>query len=119
MTKSKKIILLIVTLWPVIYLAIFFTLILSTFLLPGPSVESNPVFNFSIIFPIHILTMLIMTILFVIYIMHILKSGRVKKDDRVLWAILLLMGNSIAMLVYWYLFIWKTTPQKTNKSSRK
>jgi len=60
--------------------------------------------------------MLVITVLLVIYVMNIFKNGRVKKNDRVLWLILLFMGSSIAMLFYWYLFIWKEPSVKKIKS---
>ena len=59
-----------------------------------------------IIFPLHFLTMLEIIVLLVIYIGHLFRTDRVPQDKKALWAVVLLLGNMIAMPVYWCLYIW-------------
>ena len=62
---------------------------------------------FKIILPLHILTMLEMFTLLAIYIIHLFKTDHVASDKKTLWAIVIFMGNILAMPIYWYLYIWK------------
>ena len=61
----------------------------------------------ALIFPLHILTMLIIAALTAFYIVNVFRNERVDKDKKVLWAVVLFMGSVMAMPVYWYLYIWK------------
>jgi len=66
-----------------------------------------------IIFPLHFLTMLELFALLVIYIVHLFNTHRVPQDKKALWAVVLFLGNMIAMPIYWYLYIWKEPKQST------
>jgi hypothetical protein len=68
---------------------------------------SGPPMFFLIIFPLHLLTMLWIMALTVIYIVNVFKNDRVDKDKKALWAVVIFLGNMIAMPVYWYLYIWR------------
>ena len=41
------------------------------------------------------------------YMVNVFRNDQVDKDKKVLWAVVLFMGNMIAMPIYWYLYIWK------------
>jgi len=43
----------------------------------------------------------------IIYIIHIFKTEKVPQDKKALWAVVIFLGNMIAMPIYWYLYIWK------------
>ncbi len=45
--------------------------------------------------------------LLVFYIYNLFKNENVKSDQKVLWALVLFMGNMMAMPIYWYLYIWR------------
>jgi hypothetical protein len=106
MSKFSKILLAIATVWPFFYMIIFFVFALSMiFLAPRAGGEGGPAL-FMIIFPLHLLTMLLIMGLTVFYIVNVFKNERVEKDKKVLWAVVLFMGNMIAMPIYWYLYIW-------------
>jgi hypothetical protein len=51
--------------------------------------------------------MLWIFILLGIYVVNVFKNDHVSKDKKALWAVVLFLGNVIAMPVYWYLYIWK------------
>jgi hypothetical protein len=41
---------------------------------------------------------------------NVFRNDQVEKDKKVLWAVVIFMGNMIAMPIYWYLYIWKDVP---------
>ena len=112
MKKSTKILLGLATLWPFLYLILFFIFFFSLFLfMPGPGgEESGPPFAFAVFIALHLLTMLWIMGLTAFYIVNIFRNDRVDKDKKVLWAVVIFMGNMIAMPIYWYLYIWKDLP---------
>jgi hypothetical protein len=107
MSKTLKLLLGLVTLWPFAYVILFFVVIVSMILFVGAEPGTGPPPLIALIFPLHILTMLLIAALTVFYIVNIFRNPRVDKDKKVLWAVVLFMGNAIAMPVYWYLYIWK------------
>jgi hypothetical protein len=64
-----------------------------------------------IIIPLHFLTMFEIAVLLVIYIRHVFKTDRVPQDKKSLWAVVLFLGNVVAMPIYWYLYIWTDLKQ--------
>ena len=83
MQKSSKILLGAVTLWPIIYMFIFFIFIFSTILFrfePGAGGGLPP--TMAVIFGLHILTMLLIMGLTVFYIVDVFRSNRVDKARR-------------------------------------
>ena len=115
MKKSTKILLGLATLWPFLYMILFLVFILSSilFLPPGDGKESGPPFFFAVLIAVHLLTMLWIIGLTVFYIVNIFRNDRVEKDKKVLWAVVIFLGNMIAMPIYWYLYIWKEVPARS------
>lgn len=113
MKQWLKVLLGIVTVWPFAYMILFFLVIFSTILFVPEPGSSGPPPLIALIFPLHLLTMLIVMALMVFYIVDVFRNERVEKDKKPLWAIVLFMGNMIAMPVYWYLFIWKAASAGT------
>jgi hypothetical protein len=87
----------------------------------GDGHSSSPPAIMMIIFPLHFLTMLEIFALLAFYIVHVFKTDRVSQDKKALWAVVLFLGNMIAMPIYWYLYIWKeptpSTPEQGAESS--
>lgn len=113
MKQWQKVLLGIITVWPFAYMVLFFLVIFSTFLFMSVPDSTGPPPLIALIFPLHLLTMLIILALTVFYIVDVFKNERVEKDKKALWAIVLFMGNMIAMPVYWYIYIWKTATAGT------
>ncbi len=109
MKKSTKILLGLATLWPFLYLILFFLFVFSSILfMPGTGgEESGTNFFFAVFIALHLLTMLWIMALTVFYMVNVFRNDRVDKDKKVLWAVVIFMGNMIAMPIYWYLYIWK------------
>ena len=111
MSRGKAIILAIFTAWPFLYMFIFmcmaFGMMMSGFSGGDPS---RPPAIIMIIFNLHILTMFEIFALLVVYMTNLFKTDRVPQDKKALWAVVLFLGNMLAMPVYWYLYIWKERP---------
>lgn len=108
MSKTIKLIVGLLTIWPFAYMILFFITILSlVFFSRGPEPEVGPPPLIALIFPLHILTMLLIMGLTIFYMVNVFRNERVVKDQKVLWAVVLFLGNVLAMPIYWYLYIWK------------
>lgn len=108
MKRSSKILLGAATIWPSFYLVLFFAFMVLMFLAVGgdPNDGTTP-FLIVLMFPLHLLTMLLIMGLTIFYIVNVFRNDRVVKDMKVLWAVVIFMGNIIAMPIYWYLYIWR------------
>jgi len=62
--------------------------------------------GFNLIVPMHFLTMLVGILLMVIYIIMALRNEHLVGNAKLLWVLILFMGNMFAMPMYWYLYIW-------------
>ena len=112
MSKTAKLLLGLATFWPAAYMILFFVFIFSAILFGGGAVEgSGPPTAFVLIFALHLFTMLVITGLTIFYIVNVFKNARVDKDKKALWAVVLFLGNIVAMPIYWYLYIWKPVPE--------
>jgi len=109
MKKRNKILLGAATITPMLYMIFFLLYISFVFLSPN-----NEQYFMTFILPMHISTMLLIFALLLIYMIDIFKNNRVQKKE--LWAILIFIGSVIAMIAYWYLYIWQE-PEKTNQGS--
>ncbi len=108
MSKTIKLLLGLVTIWPFAYLILFFITIFSLVIFStGDQTGSGPPPLIALIFPLHLLTMLVIMALTVFYMVNVFRNERVVKDQKVLWAVVLFLGNVLAMPIYWYLYIWK------------
>ena len=115
MNRVFKIILGIITFWPILYIILF---VLSAFFLPN----NNPLIsNWSEVFPVffglHIFTMILIFALVITYIIIIIKNDRIVKETKILWVVMTVWGNMLTMPIYWCLHIWrKPKDSKVNKS---
>ncbi len=114
MSRAGKIALAAATVWPFAYMIIFFASVFGMvffFSSAGPEAagrqQEPPVGWFMALFALHFLTMLWVMGLMVFYIVDVFRNDRVEKDKKVLWAVVLFLGNMLAMPVYWYLYIWR------------
>ena len=110
MSKPLKIILGVVTMWPLIYILIFMTFWFYMVLGIASQAQERPSGAipswFLAIFVMHGITMLVIFALLTIYIINVFTNDRVAKDKKALWAVVLFLGNAIAMPIYWYFYIW-------------
>ena len=117
MTKGKAITLGIFSIWPCIYIFLFmgsiFIMMISAF--TGNTPSSEPPAIMMVILPLHLFTMFEVFALLTIYLVYLFKTDVVEKDKKALWAVVLFLGNMIAMPIFWYIYIWKKL--KENESA--
>ena len=109
MTRGKAIALAVFTVWPFVYMILFVFVVVGLMITEALSGgrSAGPPAALLIIFPLHFLTMVEICALIVVYIIHLFKTDRVAPDKKALWAVVLFLGNMLAMPVYWYLYIWR------------
>jgi hypothetical protein len=106
MKKSNTILLGLATVWPFLYMILFFLFVFSAIFLGQGDGDGIPIM-FGLILPLHFLTMFLIMGLTVFYIVNVFRNEQVDRDKKVLWAVVLFLGNLIAMPVYWYLYLWR------------
>ncbi len=107
MTTSSKILLGAATAWPIIYMFVFIVTIFSTMrgAFNGGGFEEPSLMP---IFVLHMFTALETLVLLVFYVVHAIRNERLDQNTRLLWAILLFVGNMVAMPIYYIMNIWPT-----------
>jgi hypothetical protein len=121
MSKPVKIALGMATLWPLVYILLFFGFVFYLILLVPlhPNGEVRPPSGMIVIFLLHGLTILWNFVLLTIYICNLFHNNSVDNDKKALWAVVLFLGNMIAMPIYWYLYVWREAnpqPQLAERS---
>ncbi|MFA6450016.1 MAG: hypothetical protein WCX65_11125 [bacterium] len=105
MKKNKKIALLIGSLWPFFYFFIFMLFIV--FMVGSKNFGGpNPAY-FLFIFPLHFFTIILGFALMVLYVINVFKNPMVVGDLKIIWVVLIMFFNILAIPVYWYLYIWR------------
>jgi hypothetical protein len=104
--KPAAVLVLIATAVPLAYL-VFFLATMLTALLAGP--ESSPLGErfVVVLFVLHFSCMLWLVGLIVFYLAFLFKTEAVPADKKALWAVVLFLGNMLAMPVFWYLYMWR------------
>ena len=106
LSKAKKIFIGILTLWPIVCMFVFMALIMVMMASTMHTPQPQPPKLFFVIFALHFFTIVYMFGLIGFYIYYIFKTDRVAKDKKALWAVVIFLGNMIAMPVFWFLYIW-------------
>ena len=121
MKKSKKIWLGIATIWPVVYILLFFVVVFSFVIVgalnPGlhAPVDNSPAsiffpVGFMAIFVLHMLTIMGSLALTVFYIIRVFKTEQLDQNMKIMWMLLLFFMGMLAQPVFWYLYIWRDAP---------
>jgi len=116
-TRTRALLLAAFTVWPFFYMILFMGFVVSSIFLMGGGRNNEPPFFMAALFAAHLFTMLDVFALLAIYIVHLFKTDAVAQDKKALWAVVLFMGNMIAMPVYWYLYMWKPLQLKEAAST--
>jgi hypothetical protein len=101
-------VLCIATLWPLVYMLIFMGFVFSMVLRGNSQAKVGGELPSGVIaiFVLHGITIVWLWVLLAIYIYNVFHNDRVGKDKKALWAVVLFLGNMIAMPIYWYLYVW-------------
>lgn len=86
---------------PIIYMIFFFVSI-------GSSVGSRngAPDDFELLFRLHLATMALIFAQLIFYIIYLFRTQRVPQGKKALWAVVLFMGNMIAIPIFWFLYVW-------------
>jgi hypothetical protein len=121
LSRPIKIVVGVLTAWPVLYIFLFFAFIAGTMFWMSRSASgggphsSGPPVAFLLLFAAHFATILLMFGLIAFYIVFLFKTDRVPQDKKALWAAVLFLGNMLAMPVFFYLYVWPDEwPRRTN-----
>lgn len=110
MSRAWAIIVGVLTLFPWAYLVFFLAYLIPTFMaLPqpaGPSVKQVDQYLWAL-FRIHFAAVLYTLGLIGFYIVYLFRTNRVPTEKKALWAVVLLLANTLAMPVFWYFYIWR------------
>jgi EamA domain-containing membrane protein RarD len=55
--------------------------------------------------------------LLAIYVRLLFKTERVPTDKKTLWAVVLFLGNMLAMPVFWYLYVWREPESEAKRTA--
>jgi len=99
--KTGKIILLLLSLLPVITMALSFSLLGNDFYTQDP-------------FFVTLFTVMFAAIPFqwIFYISNVVRNRTVTKNSRVIWFLFLLFGHIVAFPIYWFFHIWRDNVTK-------
>ena len=112
MTISKPVKLLVgaLSVWPFIYVFLFFGFIATSFFwmgrTDGQAGEGGIPIAFGVLFAAHLGTMVLILGLLIFYVVHLFKTDRVPQEKKALWAAVLILGNMLAMPVFFYIYVW-------------
>lgn len=123
MKKSRKVWLGIATIWPIVYMFLFIASIFGFMIFAGVHDGGPPVVGphppDSMLFPlsfmglmaVHMGTILGTIALTVFYIIRVFKTERLDQNMKIMWMLLLFFMGMFAQPIFWYLYIWRDTPE--------
>ena len=120
LSKPVKILLVVGTLWPFVYVPLFMLAIFSLAGLTavyGNNAEPPAAFFivfFGVVMPLHLLTILLMQGLLIFFIIHIIYTERMPKNIKAVWAGAIMVFNVMVMPFYWYFSIWREPRGQVN-----
>lgn len=101
MGKIGKIILGVLSIWPILYFGFFTQVMVPRILQDG--FEGPYMATFLIV---HLLTLLLCAVLFFVYLLKVIRNPKLG-SQRTGWILGVIFLNGVAWPVYWYLHIWK------------
>jgi hypothetical protein len=104
-SKRKVTALGALTVWPFVYMAIFFGVVLSmiAFAFSG----DYPFWVIGCVFPLHFLTIFLSLALLVVYIMLVVNSIEFDSSQRTMWIVALILAGWIPQVVGFIVFVWR------------
>lgn len=108
MIKGKALVLAVFTAWPLLYAALLVHAVIFVVLpgFVGARSSTAPLLAPSTLIALLLPTILEFSVLIAGYIGHLLSNDKVSQNTKAVWTVILLLGNVIAMPVYWYIYIW-------------
>ena len=103
-SRPVKLLLGVVTILPVVYMAYF----IAVFFYLSDSPDSPYDHDFmGILFNIWFVNIALIFVLFIIYVVHVFRTPQFTEQVRLLWLIAFFFGGIFAMIIYWFLCVWR------------
>ncbi len=113
LSRSAAVVVAVFTLLPLAYI-LYFTGVLIPHLMSaaatGGAQSQEFSHEFQTVFRTHLIALLLVALLMAFYLVYLFRTDRVRPDKKALWAVVLFLGNLLAMPVFWYLYVW---PRRT------
>jgi hypothetical protein len=110
-SKPVAYLIAVLTVWPPIYFCLFISFVVFSFASFGSHSSKSPGTDlFRYIFPLHLLTMLLMFALTAVYIVHAFRTDQLAQDKRLLWVVVLFFGSMFAFPIYWWFYLRPSRP---------
>lgn len=120
LNRPAALIVALLTLAPWACMGFIFTRVTSQFTsmqslaVPGSAIPPDQFFEeFNTIFRLQMFSMALILALLAFYVVHLFRTDRVPADKKALWAVVLFLGNLVAMPFYWYFYIWPRADRGT------
>jgi len=115
MSTTRRVLLGILAIWPVLYFFLFLAFFLVTFFTMSLGDPSSDGFGavFFMIFPLHVLTMLVIMAEIAIYLVLVVKNKDLDESMRIVWVIVIAMFAIFAAPAYWWLYVRTARPAPT------
>jgi magnesium-transporting ATPase (P-type) len=117
MRKPLATVWLALTLLPFGYFAYFVNYVMSAWGIDNQSNLQQQEAQFELMFRVHLVAMALICSLIASYIVYLFRTEHVPKDQKALWAIVLLVAGVFAMPVFWFIHVWK--PLRVVRSSER
>ncbi len=110
----------ILSILPLLYIVVFFALFISAFVHIASG--GNPGSSFLVFFPtlivVHFAMILLIFGLIIYYCILVMQNEMLDENKKLLWMVLIIIGNTFALPFYWYFHIYKQG-NKTNLAKEK
>jgi hypothetical protein len=103
MSKPLALLWLSLTASPVFYMFYFASWVARG----NPTTHAEAAADFDRMMILHLGFIFAMWGLIASYIVYLFKTTHVPSDKKALWAVVLFLGNLLAMPIFWYLYVWR------------
>jgi energy-coupling factor transporter transmembrane protein EcfT len=107
-SRRTALLILTLTLAPLVYLAYFVLCIVVTVITQAPN--ESLWLDSRVLMGLHLATIFLSWMLIAVYLCFLFKTEKVPKDEKAVWAVVLIFMNVLVMPVFWYLYIWSREP---------
>src|SRR2546430_17573931 len=108
LSRSAAVVVAVFTLLPLAYI-VYFTGVLIRHLMSAAAAGGAQSQEFShaflTVFRTHLIALFLVALLLTFYLVYLFRTDRVRPDQKPLWAVVLFLGNLLAMPVFWYFYL--------------
>ena len=106
----------VVTVWPMLYIALFVVGVNwasrhKDVIGQAPAADGLPVW-FTAILGVHAASIAVGVGVTIFYLVYLFRASRVPRNKRLLWAALLTLGNILAIVPFYWLYVWPPAPRE-------